>query len=131
MTGLALLQHHPLACKVIKDWFYSKMIESLKDESITEEFKQYMIDQGVEDDKVGILIDANPRMLFDVYDANEIFIEIYTSNIPLKWTAMINRNAFSDVRDYNNRKEAEIAAIEEAFKLLEEKLTPKLEEHDN
>lgn len=68
MDGITLLKKHPLAAKVIKDWFMKSMLESFKDENVPEEFKQFMLEQGVEDDKVAKLIDVNVRILFDVFD---------------------------------------------------------------
>lgn len=124
MSGLELLEKYPLSAKIIKDWFLGQMIESLKKETIDEEFKTFMREQGIDDDKMGTLIDVNPRMLFDVFDDNEIFICI--NHHPI--------NAFShdDSSFYKTRKESELLAITQAFEWLENKLTsidlPKLEE---
>ena len=74
MTGLELLEKYPLAKNVVKDWFMRTMLESFKDENVPEEFKQFMLEQGIEDDKVGKLIDVNVRILFDVFDENDIII---------------------------------------------------------
>tara|TARA_R110000868_G_scaffold333425_2_gene594258 strand:+ start:742 stop:1137 length:396 start_codon:yes stop_codon:yes gene_type:complete len=119
MKGLELIEKYPLAAKVIKDWFLIQMIESLKSEAIDEEFKNFMREQGVEDDKMGTLIELNPRMLFDVFDDNDIIISIsYSSKF------MIAINGFDYGERYKTRKEAELYAIEAAFEILEEKLKP-------
>ena len=137
MTGLELLEKYPLAAKVVKDWFLSQMLESFKDSTVPEDFKSYMLEQGIENDKVAVLIDINPRVLLDVFDENKIFIciSVWTKTpgnfenaefgIALNATNKNNSN-------FSSRKEAEVVAIEEAFELLEEKLKPielpKLEE---
>ena len=128
MTGLELLEKYPLAKNVVKDWFMKSMLESFKDENVPEEFKQFMLEQGIEDDKVGKLIDVNVRILFDVFDENEIYISVFYT--PNTFMVSINQNDLGI--KYNTRKEAEHAAVEAAFEILEEKLTPidlsKLEE---
>jgi len=125
MKGLELLEKYPAAANVIKEWFLKSMIESFKDETVPEEFKQFMLEQGIEDDKVGTLIDVNPRTLFDVFDENNIVIEtlLYPSK---EFTVIIGRQATTN--SWKTRKESELFAIEAAFEILENKLSPKEEE---
>ena len=131
MTGLELLEKYPLAKNIVKDWFMKSMLESFKDENVPEEFKQFMLEQGIEDDKVGKLIDVNVRILFDVFDENDIIIYfmIFSSPEGVRFSAAIHTGN-DEVKpnpigkQYNTRKEAEHAAVEAAFELLEEKLTP-------
>jgi len=128
MEGLELLEKYPLAAKVVKDWFMEQMLESFKDETVPEGFKQYMLEQGVENDKVAKMIDANPRMLLDVFDENGIVIEtlLYPSK---EFTVIIGRQPTTNF--WKTRKEAELFAIEAAFEILEEQLTPKEESNEN
>jgi hypothetical protein len=125
MKGLELLEKYPAAANVIKEWFLKSMIESFKDETVPEEFKQFMLEQGIEDDKVGTLIDVNPRTLFDVFDENDIVIEtlLYPSK---EFTVVIGRQATTN--SWKTRKEAELFAVEAAFEILENQLSPKEEE---
>jgi hypothetical protein len=129
MKGIELLEKYPLSAKIIKDWFLGQMIESLKKETIDEEFKTFMREQGIDDDKMGTLIDVNPRMLLDVYDDNKIFIEIFLYPNE-EFTCKIGNQATT--QSWKTRKEAELFAVEAAFEILENKLTPvgllKLEE---
>ena len=76
MKGLELIQNYPAAGKVVKEWFFKSMLESFKDETVPDEFKEFMLEQGIEDDKIGTLIDINPRMLIDVFLENNIQISI-------------------------------------------------------
>ena len=125
MEGLELLEKHPLSAKLIREWFMEKMIESLNDNSITDEFRQFMREQVIDDDKIGVMIDSNPRMLFDVLDENKVFIEIiiYPNE---EFTCKIGNQATT--QSWKTRKEAELFAIEGAFDILENKLSPKIEE---
>ena len=119
MTGLKLLEKYPLTGKLIRDWFLQSMLEGLKDPEIAEEFKEYMIEQGIDNDKVGTLININPRMLFDVFDNNKVFIEIFLYSDDT-FTCKIGNQATT--KSWKTRKEAELFAVEAAFELLESKL---------
>ena len=70
------LAKYPLSTKVVKDWFMKEMMESFKDETVPTEFKDFMLEQGIEDDKVETLINLNPRSLFDLFLENNIQIGI-------------------------------------------------------
>jgi two-component SAPR family response regulator len=121
MNGLELLERYPLTAKVVREWFLEKMIESLNDENVPDEFKDYMREQGVENDKLSKMIDVNPRMLLDVFDENGIVIEtlLYPSK---EFTVIIDRQPTKN--SWKTRKEAELFAVEVAFEMLETKLTP-------
>lgn len=125
MTGLELLEKYPLSAKIVKDWFIKSMLESFKDADVPEDFKQFVLEQGIEDDKVSKLIDVNVRILFDVLDENGIIIE--TSLYPNgEFTIKIGNEATTN--SWKTRKEAEHFGVEAAFDILEKKLTPVLEE---
>ena len=119
MSGVEMLEKYPLAAKVVKDWVMVQMLESFKDETVPEGFKDFMLEQGVEDDKVGVMIDANPRFLFDVFDENNVIILItYHDNFGFTWAV-----EEADQQDfYKTRKESERFAIEAAFEILENEL---------
>jgi len=121
MTGLELLEKYPLTAKIVRDWFMKSMFESFKDENVPEEFKEFMREQGVENDKVGKLIDVNVRVLFDVFDENDIVIEtlLYPNR---EFTIKIGNEATT--KSWKTRKEAEHFGVETAFDILETKLTP-------
>ena len=120
MSGLEILEKYPYTAQVIRDWFLEQMIESFKDETVPDEFKDFMRQQGVENDKVGKMIDVNPRMLFDVFDENDIMIIIgYHENFGFNYAVCEDED---QQRYYKTRKEAESSAIEVAFEILEETL---------
>jgi len=121
MIDLEFLKKYPLSTIVIRDWFNERMIESFKDPEIAEEFKEFILEQGMELDKLALLINSNPRMLFDVFDENNIIIE--TSLYPNgEFTIKIGNEATTN--SWKTRREAELFGVEAAFELLEEKLKP-------
>lgn len=116
---LELIKEYPLAAGAVKGWFVNKLIESLNDESLPEEFKQYIKDQGVDDAKMSTVFDENPRSLFDVFDEHNVYIETVIDTDDNFWWKI------GDIHSpigYSRRTEADKAAIVEAFKLLNEKL---------
>jgi hypothetical protein len=121
MKGLELLEKYPASAEVIKAWFLEKMIESFKDENVPSEFKDFMREQGIDNDKLGTMIDVNPRMLLDVFDENDIFISINITD--RKFTYRIDN--LVNPTEYSTRKECELISITRAFEILENKLTPK------
>ena len=135
MIDLEFLQKYLLTTELIKDWFHQRMIESFRDPEIAEEFKEFVLEQGIELDKLAFLINSNPRMLFDVFDENDIIIYfmIFSSPEGVRFSAAIHTGN-DEVKpnpigkQYNTRKEAEHFAVEAAFDILETKLTPAVQE---
>jgi len=113
-----LLDKNPLSKETIKKHFLEKMIDSLKSDGITEEFKEMVRKKGVEDEHIITLIDVNPRSLFDVLDENNVILNItYHDNTGWTW------HVEDDFKDgYDSRKNAEISGIVKAIELLENTL---------
>jgi hypothetical protein len=120
MKGIELLEKYPLSATLVREWFLEKMIESLQTDTISEEFKEMVREAGIDNDKIGTLMDVNPRMLLDVFDDNNIIIEIflYPDNT---FTCKIGKQATT--QSWKTRKEAELFAIDAAFDILEEGLS--------
>ena len=119
MKGIDLLQKHTASAVVIRAWFLEKMIESLQTSDVPDDFKNMMRETGIEDDKLAIMIDANPRMLLDVFDDNDIIIE---NSLYPDGTFTIKIGNQATTQSWKTRKEAELFAIEAAFEILEDKL---------
>jgi len=126
-----LLEKHPLTTEVVRSWFFEQMIKSFDDETVPEEFKDMMKQEGVTNERLATLIDVQPRTLFDVFDENNIIIYfmIFSSPEGVRFSAAIHTgngevkpNTIGD--QYKTRKEAELVAVEKAFELLEDKLKP-------
>lgn len=123
MLGIEMLEKYPLSAKVIKEWLMEIMLESFKDETVPEDFKEMLKEQGIENDKVSSLINSNPRFLFDIFDKYDIIIEttIY-SNKDLTKEFSIKIGNQATTRSWKTRKESDLWAIEAAFDILENKL---------
>lgn len=120
MNSRKLLEKNPLSANVIKEWFLNKLLESIKrDDTVPQDFKDYVLAEGINDEKVAIFIDSSPRGLFDLFDEYNIVIEtlLYPNR---EFTIKIGNEATTN--SWKTRKEAEIFAIEAAFELLEQKL---------
>jgi len=129
MNTLELLDKYPKATACIKKWFMKKMIESFDDLTVPESFKLYMQQEGVSTDKIITMIEAQPRALFDVFDDNQIFIFIYPEIHPLNKFLSFTYKIMCSTSDCeygvecSTRKEVEEVAIQDAFEILENKLT--------
>ena len=123
MKMLELLKEHPKTAIVIKQWFLEKMLESLKDESLPEDFKDYVRQQGIDDEKIAGMIENSPRSLFDIFDEHKIHVETLHEVTGFWWKIKDDKTFLRLGNDpYKIRTEAEKESIIEAFKLLEEKL---------
>jgi hypothetical protein len=74
MKGLEILQKYPHSADVVRKWFLNRMVESMQDDSVPEDFKEAMMNEAVTNERLAVFIDTNPRMLFDVFDENDIYI---------------------------------------------------------
>ena len=127
MKGLELLETYPKAAKVINEFYRSKMMTSMETDDVPEEFKEMLKEQSFDNEYIATFIDSSPRFLFDVFDANDIFIQT-----PLHWKgedatfgytierAGIDTMGSSDTYPY--RDIAEKFAVEKAIEYLNDKL---------
>lgn len=115
---IEILEQYPLATEVVRDWFIEKMEESFKDSGVPDNFKDFMRQQGVPNDKLVKLFKDNPRVLFDVFDANDVIINVLYKDGMFSWDV----NNVKNVDVYPSRKAAEKAVVERAFQLLNDKL---------
>jgi len=118
MEMIKLLEDHPKTATVIKQWLLERMLESMKDDSVPEEFKQLAREQGIDSERVAGILKGSPRALFDVFDSHKLYIQI--SGDQHGWSWEVDSSVENAV--CSSRKEADTAAIVEAFKLLEVKL---------
>ena len=121
-----LLDLHPLATEVVRDWFMEKMAESFKNQELPKDFKEFMREQGIPNDKLVKLVDVNPRVLFDVFDDNGVVINVLHADGKFTWDV----NTVKSLDSYSSRREAESAAVQRAFQILNDKLDVTLVEAD-
>jgi hypothetical protein len=126
MQAQELLETYDKAGIVIKQFYLQHMLESLNDENLPENFKDFVREQGIDNDTVAVMLTASPRTFFDVFDNHKIYIEILidlTKDNAL-FSYVIDGNMMDNVEGvlYNSRIEAERVAIEKAFEILNDKL---------
>jgi hypothetical protein len=113
-----------MAAEHVAEFYRSKMLESLNTQDVPEEFKDMVKGQEFDNQYIATFIDANPRILFDVFDSNDIMINItYKPDGEFTWSYMDSHGSeFKNTTVYNFRPEAEKAAVEKAFEILNDKL---------
>ena len=127
MTISELLENYPYATEAVREWFMSKMMESFKDESVPSDFKEFMRKQGVPNDRIVTLVQDNARIFFDAFDDNGVIINVVCTENGFTW----NVGDVKNVQFYKHRKDAELAAVERAFIILDEKLNILISETKN
>jgi hypothetical protein len=91
----------------------------MSDTNVPDEFKEFVKAQDLENDKIAVMINANPRILFDVFDNHKVYIETTIDELNGFWWRI---GELKSTIGYEHRINAEEAAIEKAFAILEEKL---------
>lgn len=117
---LELLQKYPEASKVVKSYYLEMMLSTLNDDSLPENFKEYVREMGIDDDKLSKMLSGSSRSMFDVFDDNGIFINITFDHEHRVFRYSVDGEV--DSQDYLFRKAAEQEAVAEAFKILNERL---------
>lgn len=122
MSTLNLLETYPKAAIIVKQWFLDRMLESLNNDAIPEDFKEAVRKQGIDNEKVADILGNNPRALFTPLDLQDVYIEIIVKiqNEKASFSWSVNKNDCG--KWYNDRISAEKDAMEEAFKVLNSKL---------
>ena len=124
MTAIELLEKYPKAAEVVVKYYSDIFAKSIENTDVPEEFKEFARQQQVDGEYVADFIDANPRGLFDVFDENAIYITTTVSEVDgyFMWHIRTEKEDFNDIEYLDNRKMAEVGAIEKAFEILNEKL---------
>lgn len=117
---LKLLIDYPEAGKVVKDHFLSRMLDGLNNDNIPDDFKEHVKNIGIDNDKIDKMFGDAPRSMFDVFDENQMYINIIHDGEQNVFKYSVNGEMSNSIYIY--RKAAELDAVAEAFKLLNEKL---------
>jgi hypothetical protein len=132
MKGLELLEKNPNVAKLICSYYLEIMLESLKDENLPEEFKDSVREQGIDNDKIGVIIDSNPRNLFDFFDSHNMYINVTSfSDGSFSYSIIANIGTSGSSEVYKTRKEADKVSVEIAIKQLESTLTKSVSDKEN
>jgi hypothetical protein len=124
MTNKELLEKYPKVKEVVREWATERMLSSLIDDAIPEDFKEYMKQKGVDDGMLLNIVAMNPHGLFSLFDSHDIYISIWVDgNLTYKYKWRFRIDYFDGVSDntsvYKSRQDAENAALEKAFEILE------------
>jgi hypothetical protein len=122
MNMLELLETNPKTAIVVKQWLLDRLLTSMRTDSVPDDFKELVRQQGIDNNRVSEILNGSPRSLFDVFDDHKIYISL---SVDTQGPSPVFRYSFDGVVesiDYTNRKDAETAAIVDAFKQLESKL---------
>ena len=123
MEMINLLEEHPKTAAVIKQWLLDRLLESIDDSKVPDDFKEFARQQSIENDKVAGILNNTPRALFDVFDSHEIYVETLHETTGFWWKIKDSKDYVRLASDpYPDRKDSDSEAIIEAFKLLEAKL---------
>ena len=115
-----LLNNNPLSKELIRQWFFNKMTETINDDiEVPQDFRDAMIREGVSDKLLKMHIENNPHCLFEIFDENELFIDVFKDIFGFSF--IINELKFKNPY-FILRKKAEFASVKQAMILLEIKL---------
>jgi hypothetical protein len=117
---LELLQKYPEASKVVKAYYLEIMLGTLNDDSLPDNFKEYVREMGIEDERLSKILSGSSRSMFDVFDDNGIFINVTFDHENRVFRYSVEGEV--DSQDYLFRKAAEQEAVAEAFRILNERL---------
>jgi hypothetical protein len=129
MSTLQLLEEHPKVATCISEYYSKIMIDSLEGNDFPEEFKSFVREQKMDNDKIVEMIEKNPRNLFDFFDDNQIIIEIHYH--PGRGGNFISIVSGEMLNTTFVRKDSERDAVEFAITKLEEELTELVSNKEN
>jgi hypothetical protein len=122
MNTFEMLEKYSKSATIVIHHFTEQFNKSLETSDIDPEFKEFAKTQVLDAETVAAFIDATPRSVFDVFDANGIYINTTSSSDgSFTYSIMDNLASFGSTDTFKTRIEAEKLAIEEAFKLLNDK----------
>ena len=113
MEMINLLEEHPKTTIVIKQWLLDKLLSSIDDSKVPDDFKEFARQQSMETTHVAGILQNTPRSMFDVFDNHKVYIDISCLNDKFLWG--INDDMNNNV--YETRKDADGAAVIESGSL--------------
>lgn len=120
MTAEELFSTYPKAAEAVKKHYNDVFLSSLAnvEDEATKEFAKSIIN----DEYIMSFINHNPRGCFDALDENGVYVEITVIvGEPVFFIYHVNGEV-NNMPPYDKRTDAEKAAIERAFEILNNKL---------
>ena len=124
---MSIFEQFPKAAQLVKAYYLELFLQELLDEDLPDNFKEFAREIGISDEDFIKMYDKSPRGLFDAFDEQGVFIEISVSNGDFSYKIYPRDAKFLDVTWYKTRKEAEAAATQDAFKVLNDMLCEQTE----
>jgi hypothetical protein len=114
---------YPNAVEKIKEWVFNQ--EELK--AVTADFVSPLDPEGSKEQFVGLLIQMDPRKLYDIFDSLMITVAIHyepqQSQQWLHWAIPHKGTQDGIFGMTDSRRKAEVSAFNDAFELLENQLS--------
>lgn len=114
---LQIKARYPKAVAKITEWLFNQ--EELK--SATEDFIDPENPEGAKEQFAGLLIQMDPRKLYDIFDSFGIYVSIRRDGGKF-WFDVEGDSTDSISQTAGNRHQAEQSGLHDAFELLEKQL---------
>lgn len=132
--AIEILKESPLSLAALRSWIRNDMAEQFKEqEEIAkkenpnfETMREMWLQEQLQVNELANVLENNSPYLFNFFDTHNLFIKVGPDvAININFTYMIFDEDMNHLENFNGlstRREASFAAIDEAFKLLENKL---------
>ncbi len=126
-----ILNNYPKTAQLLQDYYTTMMLASIDRANIPDDFKETIKKDGISLDKIEIIVNSNPRHLFEFFDDRSMYIDIKANFDGTFQYALLDGNVsnLGSLDKFKTRKQADAAAIEAAISTLENKLN--LLDNDN
>jgi hypothetical protein len=116
-----ILKDFPLVSNLLKEWFMVKLINSFENnQSIDENFKKSLLEKGVQEEELSMILISNPRSVFDFLDKNSFYVTIAVLiDTEISYEAMVNNKSCGNSM---TRLSADFLAVSESFRQFEKKI---------
>lgn len=142
---IEILEQSPKSLKALQEWLRERITEQFKDETlfdteIQSAAREHFLERNLQIGPLSDMMEGNSALLFDFFDNHGVFISIDPDKgvnmivqfrfeiLDDKMNKYLEDQFFEENNDelyfkwYNTRLEANLAAIDEAFGILENKL---------
>jgi hypothetical protein len=119
MKAIELFEKYPEAAEVAIQYYADEFLRAVENTDVPDEFREFAKQQRIDDQYVADFIDNNPRGTFDMFDNNDVYIQI---GVYPDRTFNCTINELGTTSFFATRKEAETCAVEAAFEILNNKL---------
>lgn len=136
--AIEILKESPLSLEALRAWVRADLSEQFKEQEERarkenpnfELMREMWMQEQLQIAELATVLDTNSPYLFNFFDAHNLFIEINPSISSISENVIVfNVCIFNEKMDYitesnlySTRRDASFVAINEAFKLLENKL---------